>query len=208
MKRNAQKGFTLIEIAIVLVIVGLLLGAALKGQELIFNTKVKATYNLSRELSAAFYGYQDRYKAMPGDDIQASTRFPNGATINGNNDGFINANGGDCRNGATVVNGENCAALHHLRLSGFINGTVAQGVNTPFGGLAMVSGAGAIMGGAGTNPVMAHTGGGLTHKIMTTVESSFDDSNPRTGTVRCPNLVTYDLANVENQIPGWCMFWM
>ena len=47
-----QQGFTLVEIAIVLVIVGLLLGAVLKGQELIFNTKIKSTFNLSREMQA------------------------------------------------------------------------------------------------------------------------------------------------------------
>ena len=40
MKRN-QSGFTLIEIAIVLVIIGLLLGGVLKGQELINSAKVK-----------------------------------------------------------------------------------------------------------------------------------------------------------------------
>ena len=37
----------MVEIAIVLVIVGLLLGAVLNGQELIFNSKVKSTYNMS-----------------------------------------------------------------------------------------------------------------------------------------------------------------
>ena len=65
---KSQQGFTLVEIAIVLVIVGLLLGAVLKGQELIFNTKIKSTYNMSRETAAAVYAYQDRYRINPGDD--------------------------------------------------------------------------------------------------------------------------------------------
>ena len=39
--RNKQSGFTLVEIAIVLVIIGLLLGGVLKGQELINSAKVK-----------------------------------------------------------------------------------------------------------------------------------------------------------------------
>ena len=76
MKKRNQLGFTLVEIAIVLVIVGLLLGAVLKGQELIFNSKVKSTYNMSKEMAAAIYSYQDRYRRLPGDDTQAATRFP------------------------------------------------------------------------------------------------------------------------------------
>ena len=66
-----QSGYTLVEIAIVLVIIGLLLGGVLKGQELIYNQKVKSTYDNYRQFTAAMYGYQDRYKALPGDDPQA-----------------------------------------------------------------------------------------------------------------------------------------
>ncbi len=56
MKRQA--GFTLVEIAIVLVIIGLLLGGVLKGQEL-------------RNIPLFIYGYQDKFRALPGDDAQA-----------------------------------------------------------------------------------------------------------------------------------------
>src|ERR1700685_4461522 len=90
-RRKHQSGFTLVEIAIVLVIIGLLLGGVLKGQELIFNSKVKATFNLSREMSAAVNSYIDRYGQLPGDDTQAATRFPAAAPlpVNGNGDGNI-----------------------------------------------------------------------------------------------------------------------
>ncbi|HXC19945.1 MAG TPA: prepilin-type N-terminal cleavage/methylation domain-containing protein, partial [Steroidobacteraceae bacterium] len=73
-RRKQQSGYTLVEIAIVLVIIGLLLGGVLKGQELIYNQKVKSTYDNYRQFTAAMYGYQDRYKALPGDDPQATTR--------------------------------------------------------------------------------------------------------------------------------------
>jgi len=61
-----QKGFTLVEIAIVLVIIGLLLGGVLKGQELIENTKLKAVKTDSDAISAAVLGFQDRFRVLPG----------------------------------------------------------------------------------------------------------------------------------------------
>jgi len=67
MKRN-QSGFTLIEIAIVLVIIGLLLGGVLKGQELINSARVKNLAGDFKNIPVYIYGYQDKYKALPGDD--------------------------------------------------------------------------------------------------------------------------------------------
>jgi prepilin-type N-terminal cleavage/methylation domain-containing protein len=70
MKRN-QSGFTLIEIAIVLVIIGLLLGGVMKGQELINSAKVKNLATDFRNVPVYVYGYQDKYHAIPGDDGNA-----------------------------------------------------------------------------------------------------------------------------------------
>ncbi len=56
-----QKGFTLVEIAIVLVIVGLLLGGVLKGQELIKSAKVKAVLSDVNAYRVAILSYEDRY---------------------------------------------------------------------------------------------------------------------------------------------------
>ena len=70
--KNNQKGFTLVEIAIVLVIIGLLLGGILKGQEMIIQAKIKNAITDFSGVSAAYFGYQDRYRATPGDDPQAT----------------------------------------------------------------------------------------------------------------------------------------
>jgi prepilin-type N-terminal cleavage/methylation domain-containing protein len=67
-----QGGFTLVEIAIVLVIVGLLLAGVLKGQELIENSRIKAIANEMKSVQAAYNGYIDRYKAIPGDEALAA----------------------------------------------------------------------------------------------------------------------------------------
>ena len=65
--KNSQGGFTLVEIAIVLVIIGLLLGGVLKGQELITQAKIRNVANDINGMSAAVFGYQDRYKKFPGE---------------------------------------------------------------------------------------------------------------------------------------------
>jgi prepilin-type N-terminal cleavage/methylation domain-containing protein len=75
-----QSGFTLVEIAIVLVIIGLLLGGVLKGQELINSAKVKNFANDFRNVPLFIYGYQDRYRAIPGDDLNAVAHLGAGAT--------------------------------------------------------------------------------------------------------------------------------
>lgn len=76
-----QAGFTLIEIAIVLVIIGLLLGGVLKGQELINSAKVKNMVGDFRTVSSLAYGYQDRFKALPGDQTQAQLDLAFGAGV-------------------------------------------------------------------------------------------------------------------------------
>ena len=84
-----QSGFTLVEIAIVLVIIGLLLGGVLKGQELINSAKVKNFANDFRNIPLFIYGYQDKFKAIPGDDKNADINVGPG-TPKGNGDGVIN----------------------------------------------------------------------------------------------------------------------
>ena len=60
-----QKGFTLIEIAIVLVIIGLLLGGVVKGQEMISASRARSVISQQDGIKAAFFGFQDRYRALP-----------------------------------------------------------------------------------------------------------------------------------------------
>src|SRR5690242_7737866 len=84
-KRNA--GFTLVEIAIVLVIIGLLLGGILKGQEMITQARIKNVVNDFNGVTAAYFAYQDRYKAIPGDDNGAGGRWTASAAVSGSGNG-------------------------------------------------------------------------------------------------------------------------
>lgn len=81
MKRlNAQKGFTLVELAIVMTIIGLLIGGILKGQELMENARVTATISQVKSYEAAVTTFRDSYAAVPGDMVAANQRVP-GCTV-------------------------------------------------------------------------------------------------------------------------------
>ncbi|MDP2688755.1 MAG: prepilin-type N-terminal cleavage/methylation domain-containing protein [Deltaproteobacteria bacterium] len=127
-----QKGFTLVELAIVLVIIGLILGAVLKGQELINNAKLKRAYNQQREVAAAVYTYFDRYGHYPGDDNTAAARW-SGVT-DGNNNGIIDATLSFACTTAAVS--ETCQAWRHMRNANLITGDLnsAQSINNAYGG--------------------------------------------------------------------------
>lgn len=127
--KTKQGGFTLIEIAIVLVIIGLLLGGILKGQELINSAKVKNLANDFRTIPLFIYGYQDKFRALPGDDKEVGTHLtglnPDAATTpagkigNGVIDGNWNS---------TTQTDESYLFWQHVRLAGFGSGsTVVSG---------------------------------------------------------------------------------
>lgn len=91
---NRQRGFNLVELAIVLVIIGLLLGGILKGQALITSAKIKRVNNDFNGITAAVYTYLDRYGTLPGDDDKTDGRWPDlqtslGAATKGDANGIL-----------------------------------------------------------------------------------------------------------------------
>ena len=80
----ANKGFTLVEIAIVLVVVGLLLGGILKGQELVNTAKVRLIADRQNSLKSAWYMFVDRFGGLPGDFAQANVYVTRAVPGDGN----------------------------------------------------------------------------------------------------------------------------
>lgn len=163
---SAQRGFTLVEIAIVLVIIGLLLGGVLKGQGLIDSAKVKNIIQQSNSLSAAVNAYQDKFRALPGDDVQATQHVP-GATGNGNGDGQI---------------AEYQLAPQHLALAGFITGSYngsTDFMTSAQGGAVYIYND--IVAGRGGNGIRFDN---LPDSFAEQIDSKLDDGKFNTGSVR------------------------
>ena len=122
-KNTKQGGFTLVEIAIVLVIIGLLLGGILKGQELINNAKVRSVADRQNSLKAAWFGFIDRYNFIPGDSRRAAQLVPGALDRDDVTTG--NSRPGDGR----LSLGESVLAMHHLTGAGFLRCPQCNGLS-------------------------------------------------------------------------------
>ena len=175
--KRRQSGFTLIEIAIVLVIIGLLLGGILKGQELITQGRIRNVANDFQSMTAAINLYQDRYRALPGDDVGAAARWtitaptPSSGTLG---DGLIAGN----YNTATAAD-ESRQFWLHLRRAGLVGGAVDDDTTPPNA----ASGITGVQNGAFSIPGIVICSNNLPAKIAQAVDTQFDDGVATTGTV-------------------------
>lgn len=199
MKRN-QSGFTLIEIAIVLVIIGLLLGGVLKGQELINSAKVKNLSGDFKNIPLYVYGYQDKFHALPGDDAAVATTHlgaaVNGVTVVVASTPTAAGIGNGVLNGAwnsTTPTDETVLFWQHVRLAGLAPGATAAPAdaaasqnffptNADGGHIGITSGANTpVTGLTGTYIVCSSA---ILGKFAKQMDTTLDDGATDTGSVR------------------------
>ncbi len=184
--KSQQSGFTLVEIAIVLVIIGLLLGGILKGQELINSAKVKNLANDFRVIPTYIYAYQDKFKALPGDDPAAATHLSGCAAPcqNGNGNGVINGNWN-----STTPTDESFQFWAHVRLANLAAGPTDT-TDTTYLPTNAVGGKIGITSATSTQTVGGITGSylvcsaGILGRFAKQLDIQMDDGNTATGSMR------------------------
>jgi prepilin-type N-terminal cleavage/methylation domain-containing protein len=198
-----QQGFTLIEIAVVMVIVGLILGMILKGQEIITNAKIKNIESSFNSIAKAISIYQERYHALPGDDtgakrFDATITVPSGSNAN---NGIINGYFDSQTDGD-----ESRLLWLHLRHAGLVSRTFSEDMQrqpfNAFNGLTGVSSDstknGAKSKGDNSMPLFV----GFTNipgNVAVVLESRLDDLEEDTGRIRS-NQDSYDGDNGTNAV--------
>lgn len=90
-----RENFTLLEIAMALIVIGLILGSAVLAGDLVHAAKIRAQVEQIKKLEMAFTIFQQKFQEYPGDNSKASYFFP--GTINGNGNGYI-----DTQNAALI----------------------------------------------------------------------------------------------------------
>jgi prepilin-type N-terminal cleavage/methylation domain-containing protein len=171
-----SRGFTLIEVAIVLVIIGLLLGGILRAQELITQGQIRSVATELQSMQIAYLVYTDRYRALPGDDPGAFDRW-GGAVAAGDGNRRI-----DGAFASQTPDDESRLFWAHLRAAGLVAGA---GQDPPFNALRGIVGVqtgdgagGTVLGGRGW---LLGCSSNLPGRIAIAIDSQFDDGDMTDG---------------------------
>lgn len=184
--KNNNSGFTLVEVSIVLVVIGLLIGSILVAVNILQNARITSTISTLQSIQSAVSTYNQNYGAVPGDDAKADTRF--GLANKGGGNGII-GNTTSYNTSAALANGDGPAESRmvwtNLRAAGLIKGEktdTAQPGNS-FGGIFGIQNGAFTTNGisAGTNVICINNVPGSAAAI---IDQRQDDGNPQEGNIR------------------------
>ncbi len=186
---QAPRGFTLIELAIVLVVIGLLLGGILKGQELIESARARNLISQIDSIKAAYYAFQDKYRAIPGD-------YP-GALAHANLSGIANNQIGGNGDGVvrdTPMARESLLAWVHLSHANLISGNYQANGNqpdplgewprNPYGATLQLQYDDQFTGSGGVPRLNLKTGNQVPARILAEIDRKIDDGRANSGQFR------------------------
>ncbi len=208
--KSARSGFSLVELSIVLVILGLLVGGILAGQSLIRAAELRSVTTENGKFVTAISAFRDKYFAIPGDFAKASgtggfgwTDAAGVAAGNGNGNGQVETT-------AAVATNEISAYWVHLAAAGLVEGsytgvansTFTAGTHNPRSKVGTASWNVGYIGSIATTPTTtyfegnygnAYLFGGGTGATLPTgvlkpeeawnIDTKMDDGRPATGTV-------------------------
>jgi prepilin-type N-terminal cleavage/methylation domain-containing protein len=192
-KFKNSSGFSLIEISVALIIISLLLGGILKGQQLINIAKEKQLESDFINLPRMIYSYQDKFKALPGDDIKAVSRFSGTGHSVQNGDGENMITGDWFEFNPTK---DSSIIWQHLRLAGLMDGETNMSSPNYFpknslGKAIEIQSAPSI---ASESPILDGHGNalkgtyiicsrGISGELVMSLDIHLDDGNPSSGSV-------------------------
>ena len=197
-----------------LILIGLLLGAMLRGQEVLTVARVRKVISQQDEIKAAYFGFLDRYRALPGDYSGAGANIPNckGAVpcVNGDNNGQISTTAAT----PAAPNEEYISAWEHLSKAGFVAGsyvyaTTPAATNTPvnpYGSLMQLIFDNAYQDGGNATGPMRHnlkTGNEIPSNVLAEVDRKVDDGDAAKGAFR------FSAFSASGNTPagsGFCFF--
>jgi Tfp pilus assembly protein PilE len=185
---ETARGYTLVETAIMVVIVGLMVQMVITGQQLIQNARVRDIMAQQSAVETAVMAFQDRYHQLPGDYAGASDNIPCDPSpcMNGNGNGHVEA-------GTAGAIHEEILAWQHLYAAGYLSisyrmltgETTATPLNTPrnvFGGyLELGYDANWGYSGNGATRHNIKTGNYVTAAVLGEVDRKIDDGQPGSG---------------------------